>query len=195
MSDSEFLTPQQVARLLMVAPVTVRQWAQRGELAFRSTPGGHRRYSREAVERFARQRGIPLASGGAEDGLRVLVVDDDPHINAFLTLLLREHDSGVQVESAHNGFEAGFRIESFSPDVVLLDLMMPDLDGFEVARFIKSDPVRAAIRIICITAYDTPENIARAINAGAEACLGKPLDTRRLLEQVFSTAASLRAGR
>ncbi len=193
MSDDEFLTPQEAARLLRVAPVTVRQWAQRGELAFHTTPGGHRRYARAAIETFARQRGIPLADGGADGGLRVLVVDDDPHISAFLALLLRDHDPTVQVECAGNGFEAGFRIESFAPDVVLLDLMMPDLDGFEVARFIRREPLRAATRIICITAYDTPENIARAINAGAEACLGKPLDTGRLLELVFA-ATPLRAG-
>ncbi len=179
MRKKEYLTPQDVARMLMVSPVTVRQWAQRGEIEAATTPGGHRRFTREAVLAFASRRGLRVEGG--EVPLRVLVVDDDEHLNRWLTLALNEADRGIEARSAFNGFEAGVQMETFRPEVVLLDLLMPDLDGFEVCRFIKRDPVRAATRIIAMTAYPSEHNLVRIREAGAEACLCKPVDLDHLL--------------
>ena len=187
MIEKDYLTPQEVARLLMVSPVTVRQWAQRGEIQALTTPGGHRRFLRPAVEAFARTRGIPLAEFSNDDELRVLVVDDDEQLNRYLVELLKSQPDLGKVESAYNGFEAGVKIESFKPNVVLLDLMMPGLDGFEVARFIRSNPMRSFVRIIAMTAYAAEENIARVVEAGAEACIAKPIDSEKLLSMLFSS--------
>src|SRR3569833_2869973 len=96
------LTPNEVAELLMVNPVTVRQWAARGLLRSLTTPGGHRRFLLSDVEEFARSRGAtPVARhSGRPD--RVLIVDDDPSSSRFIQRLIEERDQHVETEIAHD---------------------------------------------------------------------------------------------
>ena len=179
----DILAPQEVADLLLVSPVTVRQWANKGDLKALVTPGGHRRFTRREVENFARQRGLTLHI--PDDRVRrVLVVDDDRQLSGYLVELFDSLPESIEVETADNGFDAGRKVLAFRPDLVLLDLMMPGLDGFEVCRRIKEDPSTGDIRIIAMTGYPSPGNIERIVPAGAEACLAKPIDTRALLKAI-----------
>lgn len=175
-----FLTPAEVARLLLVAPVTVRQWAQRGWLKAELTAGGHRRFLRSEVEHFARARGLTLHR--QQGGRRVLVVDDDAQLVRYLAELLQSVDGVEAVESAHDGFDAGMRVRSFQPDTILLDLMMPGLDGFEVCRLLQADPVTRSIRIVAMTGYPSEDNVQRILAAGARVCLAKPFDREQILQ-------------
>ncbi len=177
LKNKPYLTPQEVAQWMMVSPVTVRGWAQKGLLQAEVTPGGHRRFRREEVERFARQ----WNPAGNRGPLRVLIVDDDRAVIGFLKELLEGGEHPVQVEIADSGFEAGRKVHLFSPDVVLLDLMMPGLKGTDVCRLIKTSPGHADVRVIAMSGYLTPENEAELLAAGAECCLAKPIDTARLL--------------
>ncbi len=172
-----YLTPQEVAEWMLVSPVTVRGWAQKGLLQAEVTPGGHRRFRREEVERFARQ----WNPAGNKGPLRVLIVDDDRAVVGFLKELLEGGDHAVVVEVADNGFEAGGKVHTFLPDVVLLDLMMPGIRGSEVCRQIKLLPGHTEVRVIAMSGYLTPDNEAELLAAGAEVCLPKPIDTVRLL--------------
>ncbi len=189
-----YLTPNEVAELLMVSPVTVRQWAQKGELKAMTTPGGHRRFLIEDVESFARQRGIDLVirPGGKTGGLRIMVVDDDRQLAGFIVELLRSRDPDIVTEISHDGFDAGRKVQMFQPDIILLDLMMPGINGFEVCQILKQDPATRGIRIIAMTGYHARENIDKIIAAGAETCLSKPVDTELLL-QAIGIAGSQRA--
>nr|WP_319563907.1 response regulator [uncultured Rhodoferax sp.] len=173
-----FLTPTEVAQWMMVSPVTVRGWAQKGLLQAEVTPGGHRRFRSEEVERFARQ----WNPAGNKGPLRVLIVDDDRAVVGFLKELLDDGVHQTVVESAADGFEAGRKVHAFSPDIVLLDLMMPGINGVEVCRQIKQIPGLADVRVIAMSGYLNPENEAALLAAGAECCLAKPLDTSRLLQ-------------
>lgn len=186
MSQKPYLTPQQVAELLMVSPVTVRQWAQRGEIDALTTPGGHRRFTMEAVKVFARKRGMRLNPDGSDDVMRILVVDDDVELNAWLSEMLTAHDMAPEVASAHNGFDAGVKLVSFRPHLLLLDLMMPGLDGFHVCSSVREDPAKEATRIVAMTGYPSAENVERILEAGAETCLAKPLDFDQVQSVVFS---------
>lgn len=179
---SDVLTPQQVAKLLMVSPVTVRQWAQKGELKALITPGGHRRFTLHDVERFGRQRGISLRSH--DQVRRVLVVDDDQQLSGYLVELLGSLSEPIEAEVAKDGFDAGQKVLTFCPDIVLLDLMMPGLDGFEVCRRLKQDRATSGVRIIALTGYPSPGNIERIRAAGAEACLAKPISIQALLDAI-----------
>ena len=177
-----WLTPNEAAVLLMVSPVTVRAWAARGELVAQTTAGGHRRFLRGELERFARARGLRLLDSRiASDAgaLRILVVDDDAAFADFVAELLREQ--GAEVLVAPDGFAAGRAVERWQPAIVLLDLRMPGLDGFDVCRALKASPTTRDIRVLAVTGYPTPENMAAILAAGAEACFGKPLDTAQLL--------------
>lgn len=176
--NKPYLTPSEAAKLLMVSPITVRAWAQKGLLPSETTPGGHRRFLRESVEQFAKQ----CKTAPQRNDLRVLVVDDDKQITGFIVDWLGSLDEPFIVSSAADGFEAGRKVHTFEPDIVLLDLMMPKLDGFAVCRQIKEDPDTRDIRVIAMTGHLTPENERLILEAGAEVCIQKPLDIQLLLE-------------
>lgn len=178
--------------MLMVSPITIRQWAARGILKAELTLGGHRRFLREEIERVARERGVAPLQSERDDMLRILIVDDDaPLVSLLIEILGRE--PSLVTESAFDGFDAGKKVEQFEPDVILLDLMMPGLDGFEVCRRLKADPASRDIRVIIMTGDASPVNVRRALAAGAEMCLEKPLDYRRLIDLLLGASDASRA--
>jgi excisionase family DNA binding protein len=185
--NKSYLTPNQVAELLMVSPTAVRQWAEKGDLAALMTPGGHRRFLPREVERFASVRGLTLNHENISGKLRVLVVDDDALLLSYLTCLLEEFSDQVIIETAKDGFEAGLKLSEFAPQVVLLDLMMPGLNGFMVCERLKADPKMSSIRVIAMTGYPSAENDKNIVAAGAEVCLPKPIDAELLIEYIGLT--------
>lgn len=178
--DRDYLTPNEVAKLLMVAPVTVRQWSQKGWLAAELTPGGHRRFLRTEVERFAGKRGVKVDLSTSSE-LRVLVVDDDVSLAGYLEELLSTRGEPLVCHVAHDGFTAGLMVQRFRPHIVLLDLRMPGMDGFQVCQQLKRDPETRDVRVIAMTGYFTESNITRIMECGAERCLRKPFDSTELL--------------
>ena len=178
-TKKHYMTPNEVAELLMVSPVTVRQWAQKGKLEAMTTPGGHRRFSFEAIEKFAAENHITL-NPKEKKGTRILIVDDDVSLADFLKELLTQRNNSLQVEMVHDGFSAGGMMESFSPDIVLLDLMMPQMDGFEVCHMIKQGEHKN-VRVIAMSGFCSQENQQRILSEGAEHCLKKPFSTTVLL--------------
>jgi excisionase family DNA binding protein len=178
------LTPTEVAELLMVNPVTVRQWAARGLLRSLTTPGGHRRFLLSDVEEFARSRGATPAARQSGRPERILIVDDDVNLSRLLQEVIQRRDANVKTEIARDGFEAGVKVESFRPHALVLDLMMPGIDGFEVCRRLRARPTLSHIRIVAVTGFASPENVDRILAAGADACLEKPIDSERLLEEL-----------
>lgn len=181
--NKTYLSPAETAKLLRVATVTVRMWAQKGAIKAETTPGGHRRYRYQEIKRFAAQHGISLQTGD-EEQLRVLIVDDEEDWGDLLADMLHGADENAVTEFARDGFEAGCKVHSFQPHLVLLDLKLPGIDGVEVCHSIKSDPETQSIRIIGITGYCSKENEQRLLQAGAECCLSKPLEEEDLLAAV-----------
>jgi len=174
-NDNSLLTPTQVAKALQVAPVTVRQWAQKGLLDARVTAGGHRRFERDVVVEFARSRGMRLGGELLKSAAnRVLVVDDDLQFNKFLCELLRTEQPQLDIETAFDGFDAGRMVARHNPSIVLLDIMMPGLDGVEVCRRIKEDPDTNEIRIVAMTGHHRDALETRILAVGAECLLQKP---------------------
>ena len=174
-NNDSLLTPTQVAQALQVAPVTVRQWAQKGLLAAQVTAGGHRRFERDVVVEFARAKGMRL--GGEllnSPANRVLVVDDDRQFNKFLCELLRTEQPQLDIETAFDGFDAGQMVARHSPSLVLLDIMMPGLDGVEVCRRIKADEETRDIRIVAMTGHHSDALETRILAVGAQRLLQKP---------------------
>lgn len=171
MTEKPYLTPNEAAAMLMVAPATLRVWADKGLIKAQTTAGGHRRFLREELERFRREQGF---------NQRILIVDDESSLARYLSALLSGFP-GVTTAVAHDGFNAGRLVQQFRPHTILLDLMMPDMDGFEVCRQIKSDPATRATRVIAMTGYPSTENVERILAAGAEDCLEKPIDETHLL--------------
>lgn len=164
----------------MVSPITVRQWAQKGDLNALTTPGGHRRFLYEDLMRFARQRGLTLAIPD-DSSQRVLIVDDHKVFARAMVELLEFTAPPLTTEIASDGFEAGRKIQTFAPHIILLDLMMPGINGFEVCQQLKDDPSTKAIRVVAMTGYYSKGYAERIAAAGAETCLMKPFDRSTLL--------------
>ncbi len=108
----------------------------------------------------------------------VLIVDDDPAGRQTLESILDEQ--GYRLEMAENGLQAIEKVRQFLPDVILLDVMMPDMDGFEVCRRIRSDPTLAEIPIIMLTALDDRKSLLDGLEAGADDYITKPYDRYEL---------------
>ena len=168
------MTPNQVAELLMVTPTAVRQWAEKGDIAALTTPGGHRRFLRTEVMRFAQQRGLSFPV--ADQSVKILIVEDDEFFSHYLKTVLHKLNKNIEIEVVNGGFQAGLIIKEFKPSIVLLDLVMPGIDGFEVCKLLKESPETNSIRVIVITSHTDDDKIQRIISSGAETCLHKPID-------------------
>ncbi len=115
---------------------------------------------------------------------RVLIVDDEP-LNVKLLAAKLPSDE-YEIISAFNGREAIDKVGKDSPDIILLDIMMPGMDGYEVTRRLKNDPETSHIPIIIITALDGTDEKVRALNAGAEELINKPVNSAELIARMSS---------
>lgn len=181
--DETYLTPGQVAKMLMVSPAALRIWAEKGEIKALTTPGGHRRFLPAEVNRFAAERDLKARDTGQKK-TSVLIVDDDIQFASYLKKLLRKYHDSIDVAVANDGFDAGIKVSELEPDVILLDLMMPGLDGFDVCKRIKTSTLTSKVRVIAMTGFPSPENVTKILSLGAEVCLSKPINKNELLEQI-----------
>ena len=114
---------------------------------------------------------------------KILVVDDEPDIVDFFRELLKD-TIPHRFESAADGFNAGRLIQTFAPDLVVLDLLLPGVDGFQVCKMIRQDVETKAAKILAVTGYDSPEIHKKILDSGADDYLGKPLDYHQTLDKI-----------
>jgi excisionase family DNA binding protein len=176
------LTPTEVADRLLVATVTVRLWASKGLLPSVTTLGGHRRFRAEDVEAFAVQH--QQGKTGYRLPSRVLIIDDDRQFARYLSGLIAKEAFGTLVDVAHDGFSAGVKCQSMRPDIVTLDLQMPDMDGFEVCAMLRKMFGALKPRIVALTGFASPTNVERIIAVGADACLAKTTPAGDILKEM-----------
>ena len=113
---------------------------------------------------------------------RVLIADDEPNIVVSLEFLMRQN--GFDVRIVRNGDEALAAVAEFAPDLVLLDVMMPVRNGYEVAQRIRENPAWQGIKIVMLTAKGRETEVSKGIAVGADAYVTKPFSTRELVERV-----------
>ena len=175
-------TTFEAAKLCHVSPLSIINWVNAGRLNAFRTPGGHRRIRRDDLVRFMRENGMPIPEE-LRDGSgrpRVLVVDDEAAVREVIAEHLATRPKPYEVMTAANGFEAGRVVAAWRPDVVLLDLRMPGLDGFQVCRTIKADPETSSTIVIAMTGYYTSDTEARVLECGALRCFAKPVEPSTL---------------
>jgi len=178
-----FMTTGAVAAACQVTIPTVKRWIREGYLPAFRTAGGHFRVTEEAFDRFRAARQIPLVGAVAPECPKVLIIDDDPTTLATLSDALT-WVGRYKVETAQDGYEGLIRVGGFRPDVLVLDIRMPGLDGFQVCRHVKADPSTRSTRILAVSGYAQSDTTARAFEAGAEGFMEKPIDLGRLRAEV-----------
>lgn len=183
--QASYLTSGQLAEALGVSRSAVTRWIQQGEIKGAQTPGGHFRIPVAEFERFrSAYRFVPAH----EESPGILIVDDEPTVVDLLVDGLRGDARGFKLETATDGYEALIKIGSFKPWIVILDVVMPRLDGVEVCRRLKANPETRDIKILGVTGY--PDRIPALLEAGADACITKPMDlahVRQELERLLGT--------
>jgi excisionase family DNA binding protein len=173
-----FFTTSEVARYCAVTNDGVLKWIKSGKLRAFSTPGGHYRVSAEDFRAFLEKFDIPVDEAffqGSQRERAVLVVDDEPNIRDIVGRLLKELDPSMRIEEACDGYEAGIKIGSLQPDLVIMDVMMPRVDGISLCKSVRDNPRTRHIKVLAITAFPEQDNVKKMYDAGADLCLIKPL--------------------
>jgi excisionase family DNA binding protein len=183
-----YLTTGKVGEMLEVSPAAIKKWIQQGKLAAFRTPGGHFRILADEFERFQKTHGFGTGTG---QPLRVLVVDDEREVAGVIVASLRALHPRAQIDTAANGFEGLLKVGTFRPDLLLLDLSLPGMDGFEVCRQIKRDPVIRDTKVVVMTARFLDAE-PRAMEAGADGFLSKPFEAATVYELLARFLAARR---
>jgi DNA-binding response OmpR family regulator len=113
---------------------------------------------------------------------RVLIADDEPNIVASLEFLMEQ--AGYEVQTVADGNAALAAVESFRPDLVLLDVMMPGRSGYEVCERLKGDPATRGVKVLMLSAKGRDVEVAKGLDLGADAYVTKPFSTRELAAKV-----------
>ena len=181
----DVLTVFKASQYCNVSSKTIINWVESGHIKAYKTVGGHRRINRSDIEAFMKKQGIPIPETTQLDTRKkILVVDDDPIIVETLVQALEETEHDFEVVSAADGFEAGLQVNHFAPHLIILDIMMPDIKGYEVCKKIKSNPATKDTKIMVLSAYLDEEKFAQMKAHGADVCYSKPLPLPQLKEEV-----------
>ena len=182
-------TTGEVAEICGVSQQTIIRCIDKGRLPGYRVPGSKfRRVTRDNLIEFMRANKIPLEK--LDSGkIRVLVVDDDAAIVEMLRDLL-SRDGRFDVRSAANGFDAGAMTKDFQPDVLLLDYMLPDINGNVVCQRIRSDPKLAHTKIIIVSGAVSANEIEQLRAAGADDFIKKPFDIEKLISRMVELLKS-----
>jgi len=181
-AGKKVFTTGEAAEICRVSQQTIIRCFDRGKLQGFRVPGSRfRRIPRAELLRFMRDNQIPLDAlrGGRK---RVLVVDDDTEILELFRLMF-ERDDRFEARFAASGYRAGVETLAFLPDLILLDYMLPDINGDEVLRTLKEGDSTQHTRVIFVSGVIRENDIERLLALGAEDVVRKPFDVRALLDR------------
>ena len=176
-------TTGEAAKICKVSQQTIIRCFDSGQLKGFRVPGSRfRRIPRELLFTFMRDNGIP--TDALESGKRkVLIVDDDEELVELIADAL-ERDGRFEVRSVNNGFDAGMMVKEYRPDLIVLDVMLPDINGKEVCQRVRSDKSMNDVRIICISGMVEEDKVSELRAAGADDFMHKPFDVEKLVERM-----------
>ena len=175
-------TTGEAAKICKVSQQTIIRCFDSGQLKGFRVPGSRfRRIPRDHLFAFMKDNGIPTEA--LESGKRkVLIVDDDEELVELLRDAF-EQDSRFDIRTANNGFDAGMLVKEFRPDLVILDVMLPDINGREVCVRVRSDKTLDEVKIICISGMIEADKVADLRDSGANEFVQKPFTVDKLMER------------
>ena len=182
MTKKTVFTTGEAAKICKVSQQTIIRCFDNGTLKGFRVPGSRfRRIPRELLFSFMKDNGIP--TDALESGKRkVLIVDDDEELVELMVDVFAR-DGRFEIKSANNGFDAGMQVREFRPDLVVLDVMLPDINGKEVCQRVRSDDTLESVKIICISGMIEQDKVADIRAAGADDFMQKPFSVEKLLDR------------
>jgi excisionase family DNA binding protein len=182
-------TTGEAAEVCKVSQQTIIRCFDSGRLRGFRVPGSRfRRIPRDALLAFMKENGIP--PDAMDSGKRkILVVDDDPEIVELFVDVL-ERDGRFEVKTAATGYDAGIATQEFMPDLIILDYMLPDVNGNVVCQTIRKNPNFEHMKIIIVSGVVNQDEIADLMKAGADDFVKKPFNIEKLIERVGELLAA-----
>ena len=179
-------TTGEIAGILGVSRVTVHRWVKTGELkGFRSTPKAYWRIAKKELVTFMLNNKIPLDLLEEGEKIKVLVVDDEVNLTEAIYMAFQNEERFI-FESANSGFNAGLKLESFHPDILILDIVLEDIDGRELFKHIEENPGLNGLKVIGISGIlDQPE-LESLLELGFHAYLQKPFEMKELKKTILA---------
>ena len=179
----DLFTTGEAAEICRVSQQTIIRCFDSGRLEGFRVPGSKfRRIPRQSLIKFMKENNIPLDQ--LESGKKkVLIVDDDAEIVELIAEVLTR-DGRFEIKSASSGYEAGISTQQFRPDLILLDYMLPDVNGNVVCQTIRKNPEFENIRIIIVSGVVKQDEIGQLLKSGAEGFIKKPFDVDELTDKV-----------
>ena len=195
-AETTFCSTRDAAELLGISIKTAQAWVETGVLEAWKTPGGHRRISRRSVDALLAKRmpqtRPPAVRAASQARCTLVAVDDDPAMRQLYEMNIGFWQLPLQLITAANGIEGLLRIGEVSPQILITDLKMPDMDGFQMLRTLRTTPQYGAMHIFVASALDAIEIKAHGgLPEGVE-FFAKPVQFERLqrsVETVIHTAA------
>jgi len=181
------LSPQDAAELCYVSSRTIRNWIKNEGLKSFKTPGGQYKIRLEDLKEFIKAKNLPMAEINVEEKSselikKILIVDDDEDIVNLLKINLE--NIGFKIETASNGIEAGTKVVEFRPDLIILDIIMPEMDGVEALRYFRNLSYTKDKPVIILTSVTKKEIINKATELGISAYFIKPVKIDTLIIEI-----------
>ncbi|MFC1541473.1 response regulator [Candidatus Latescibacterota bacterium] len=182
--NKEIYTAMEVAKILRLSLPTINRLLKSGELkGFRSSKNANWKITEKELVKYFKDHDIPMEFLYGYK-VKVLIVDDEIFITQLVEDTFREKEKFL-IESANSGFMAGIKLESFKPDVVILDIFLNDMDGREFFKHIRENPELNKTKVIGISGKIAEDEIKPMLDLGFDYFLAKPFTTDTLIETVL----------
>lgn len=179
-SNEPYCSTSQAAKLLGVSLGTVQNMVEEGVLDAWKTSGGHRRIKRESVMELLAKRGSAQATPASTDGLTVLIAEDDGFLQKLYRKTMEAWGLPLSIEIVGNGFDALMVVGQRIPDVLIVDLIMPGMDGYELVRALHGNPALAHTDIIVVSSLSREDIAKRGSLPPDVPIYGKPVPFHEL---------------
>ncbi|HOJ34152.1 MAG TPA: response regulator [Candidatus Hydrogenedentes bacterium] len=187
--EQKAYTTFDAAKICHVTHHSIKNWIKQGLIKASRTPGGHYRILEEDLDAF-REKYDMFPREKSSHKKRVMIVDDDPDALALMEKILT--DEGFELIKVSNATEVGLKAAQLSPDLILLDFLMPEIDGFEVCKALRGDELTRNTPIMAVTCLTKEQDIERIFACGADDYLAKPFKADDLLQKVRDLVGSTR---
>jgi CheY-like chemotaxis protein len=200
--NKNHLKISEIAKQAGVLPSTIRYYTDIGLLKVASeTPGGHRLYDKEyglaKINKihFLNKMGKTMEDirkelSETEGKKKILLIDDEPELGDLVTQLVKTNFPDCEIQVVYDGFKAGRLLSEYLPDLIILDIMLPGVNGFDVCRQIRTSKHLSNTKILAVSGFNSEENRKKIIECGANDFMTKPIDIKVLKEKIETLTGS-----